>query len=254
MEMTVNRVAKMSGVSVRTLHHYDQIGLLSPERRSPSGYRLYGEGELLKLQQILFYRELEMPLEGIKAALDRPDFDPIAALSRHRALLERKADRISRLLSTIDKTLALLGGEKTMLSTEELYEGFPKEQAERWEREAKENWGTTEAYAQSRKRVGKMTKDQFAKVKEDGRKIEIEIAETFRKGLAPGSKETRLLIAKKVEHLRNFYEPNPEIVKGLGAMYEEHPEFRAFYEKLAEGLAAYLREAMRIFAVEEMKG
>lgn len=253
MSYTVHEVAALAGLSVRTLHHYDRIGLLSPEGRSPAGYRLYGEKDLFRLQQVLFYRELEMPLARIKAELDRPGFDPIEALASHRALLEERAARIARLLSTIDRTIARLGGEDSMLTTEELYEGFPKEKAERWEREAKESWGATEAYAQSKRRVARMTKERWAAVMAEGREIDAGLAEAFAKGLAPGSGEVRALVGRKVAQLGNFYEPSAEIVAGLGAMYEESPEFRAHYDELAPGLAGFLKEAMALYAREEMR-
>ncbi len=249
---TVHEVARMAGVSVRTLHHYDRIGLLEPADRSPAGYRLYEEKDLFRLQQILFYRELDMPLERIKKELDEPGFDPVTALRDHRRLLEERAGRIARLIATIDRTIARLGGEEPMLTTEELYEGFPREKAERWEREAKEQWGATEAYAESRMKVARMSKERWAEVKKEGGEIDAALAEALARGLAPGAPETRGLVARKVAHLRNFYEPSPEMIAGLGAMYVDHPEFRAHYDAVAPGLAEYLRDAMAIYAREEM--
>jgi len=249
----VREVAAMAGVSVRTLHHYDRLGLLAPSSRSPSGYRLYEEKDLLRLQQILFYRELDMSLDRIKAELDRPDFDPIAALESHRALLEERASRVARLIETIDKTIASLGGGKAMLSTEELYEGFPKEKAERWEREAKERWGSSEAYAQSRKRVERMTKERWKQVKDEGTAIDAALAEALAKGEAPRGREVQALIARKAEHLRNFYEPSPELFAGLGETYVDNPEFKAHYEAIAPGLAEFLREAMAAYAAAGMR-
>ena len=248
MNYRVKELAELAGVSVRALHHYDAIGLLSPARRSPSGYRLYGPDDLLRLQQILFYRELEMPLDGIARELGRPDFDPAAALVAHRARLEEKLGRLRRLVATIDATLARLGGEEDELKPEELYEGFPKETAERWEREAAENWGDTDAYRESRKRVGRMSKERWAEVKAEGGAVDEALADAMRRGVAPESDEALALVERKVAHLRNFYEPSREMVKGLGEMYVQHPEFRALYEKQAPGLAEYLRDAMAAWA------
>src|SRR5512142_78697 len=105
---TVQQLARLAGVSVRTLHYYDQIGLLKPSARTAAGYRLYGEADLLRLQQILFFRELDFPLTEIQAILDQPDFDQVKALRDHRLLLQQEADRLGRLLNTIEKTISRL--------------------------------------------------------------------------------------------------------------------------------------------------
>ena len=128
---TVHQVAEMAGVSVRTLHHYDHIGLLKPAARTAAGYRLYGEHDLLRLQQILLFRELDVPLETIRSILDDPGFDPVEALEAHRHTLEGQAARLARLLQTIDKTIQRIKGDTMAISDEELYEGLPKEQSER---------------------------------------------------------------------------------------------------------------------------
>ena len=126
MEHRVSRVARMAGVSVRALHHYDRIGLLKPSGRSQSGYRLYAERDLLRLQQILFYRELEVPLRRIREILDAPSFDGVAALAEHRALLEERGRRAARLIETIDRTLARLRGGREMLSRRRAVRGLPE--------------------------------------------------------------------------------------------------------------------------------
>ena len=141
MSHTVSRLARIAGVSVRTLHRYDRIGLLKPTARSGAGYRLYGEQDRLRLQQILFYRELDVPLGRIREILDAPGFDLVAALASHRAVLEERARRIAVLIRTIDRTTASLQGERAMLTDDELYEGFPKEKVEAWKAEAQERWG-----------------------------------------------------------------------------------------------------------------
>jgi DNA-binding transcriptional MerR regulator len=174
---TVSRLARLAGVSVRTLHHYDRIGLLRPTDRSAAGYRLYGEADLYRLQQVLFYRELDIPLERIRTILDEPGFDPLAALASHRAELEQSRARLGRLIETIDQTTARLRGEDTMLKDEELYEGFPEEKAEAWQAEAKARWGST--YEESNRRVrswskldGELTRDEGADERYERRKAE----------------------------------------------------------------------------------
>jgi len=135
---TISQLAKMAGVSARTLRHYDQIGLLEPSSRSAAGYRQYERRDLLRLQQILFFRELDFPLGEIQAILDDPDFDQVQALEGHRQRLQRRMARLSQLLHTLDKTLLQLTEDNMTLTDEELYEGFTKEQRERYEREANE--------------------------------------------------------------------------------------------------------------------
>ncbi len=137
---TVHQLASLAGISVRTLHHYDHIGLLKPSARSAAGYRLYGTEDLLRLQQILLYRELDLPLEEIRRILDDPGFDPVRALAQHRRTLELHAERLARLLHTIDRTIARLTEVDMSLSDEELYEGLPKEQVDRWKREVNERY------------------------------------------------------------------------------------------------------------------
>jgi DNA-binding transcriptional MerR regulator len=244
---TIKKLAEMAGVSVRTLHHYDAIGLVTPGSRSASGYRLYGEEELLRLQQVLFYRELDMSLEEIGRILDRPDYDPVAALEAQARLLTARALRIARLIDTVGRTIGRIKGE-SMLSDEELYAGFDKAEIEKVKAEAKERWGGTEAYAQSQRRVAKMSRDEWAKVIAEGEAVDRAAAEAMRRGDDPASASAQSIMARKFEHLRAFYEPTPEMFAGLGRMYVEDERFKKRYEDLAHGLADYLGRAMAAFA------
>lgn len=137
---SVKKLAKLAGVSVRTLHLYDQMGLLKPSVRTEARYRLYGEKELLRLQQILFYRELDFPLKDICTILDDPAFDLVQALEGHRKALLAKKERINTLVGTIEKTLVTLKN-KTMLQVEDLYKGIPQEKMEAYRTEAMAKWG-----------------------------------------------------------------------------------------------------------------
>ena len=238
----------MAGVSVRTLHLYDQKGLVSPSRRTPAGYRLYGEADLLRLQQVLFYRELDFSLEDIRSALDSPGFDNVGALRRHRRLLELKAERLSTLMGTIDRTIRNLIGEDDMLSDKDLYEGFDDETIERYEQEAKASWGGTDAYKQSRRRVRAMSKEQWQAVKARGEEITLAFADVFKAGKRPEGPEAMEVCTRWVGHLKAFYDPTPEMIEGLGVMYADHPEFRATYEKYAPGLADWLKPVLAAYA------
>jgi DNA-binding transcriptional MerR regulator len=243
---TVKELAAMAGVSVRTLHHYDAIGLVRAAARSASGYRLYGEEELLRLQQVLFYRELDMSLADIERILDSQGFDTASALEEHRRLLVARAERIARLMETVDRTIGRLKGE-TMTNDEELYAGFAKDEIESIKAEAKDRWGGTEAYAQSQRRVANMSKEEWAMVKAEGEAIDEAVAQAMRDGAKPESAIAQAAMARKYEHLRHFYEPSMEMFAGLGRMYVENERFKARYEAMAPGLADYLRRAMDAF-------
>ena len=137
---TVKKLADLAGTSVRTLHYYDRIGLLKPESRSDSGYRRYGEEAVLRLQQIMFFKELDFSLEEIREIISRPDFDLIEALQSHRFLLLKRAGRINTLISTVDKTIRKLKGE-TNMKIKEYYDGFSDTQVEKYRREVRQRWG-----------------------------------------------------------------------------------------------------------------
>jgi DNA-binding transcriptional MerR regulator len=249
---TVHQLAKLAAVSVRTLHHYDHIGLLKPSSHSSAGYRLYGETDLLRLQQILFYRELEIPLSDIRGILDQPGFDLVQALESQRTMLQKQAERLASLMITIDKTIAKLthvprffGVEETMeLSDAELYEGFSKEQIERYEREVRQRYDPQQV-AESNKRVRKMSKEQWQVVKQEGETITQLMAE--RMECDPGSPEVQAIVARHHTWIENFYPAPADYYRGLGQLYVEHEEFRAHYDNYRIGLADFMKSALDYF-------
>lgn len=245
---TVRQLAKAAGVSVRTLHHYDQIGLLKPSARSQTGYRLYGEADLLRLQQILFYRELDFPLADIKALLDRPGFDQVEALRGHRRMLTERAERLARLLRTVDRTIAKLTGEDTMsLTDEDIYAGFSAEERAKfkgYEAEAAARWG--ELAAESQRRVRAMTRAQWQAIQQEGSAITQRMAELM--GRPVDDADVQATIARQHAWIENFYPCSAEIFRGLGQMYVDDPRFAANYEKVKPGLAAFMRDAMACYA------
>jgi DNA-binding transcriptional MerR regulator len=243
MTYTVQQLASLSGVTVRTLHHYDEIKLLSP-RREANGYRIYGEPELMRLQQILFFRELEIPLEEIGSILAKPDFDMTSALLQHRAAIESKRLRLGNLLGTIDKTLAKISGEKTM-SDDELFDAFWEKHETEYAAEAEQRWGNTEAYKQSKERTKNYTKEDFKRMAKEGEELTRQIAAAMPSG--PASAETQALIQKHYDAIRNFYDPSPELYRGLGKMLAEDARFRAYYEKHDPALPEFMRDAMGVF-------
>ena len=242
---TVHQLASLAGVSVRTLHHYDQIGLLTPSARSAAGYRLYGTEDLMRLQQILLFKELDLPLAEIRRILDDPGFDPVRALAQHRRTLELRAERLARLLNTIDRTIARLTEVDMSLTDEELYEGLPKEQVDRWKQEMNERYDPG-LVAESNRRVHAMSKEQWNDVKAEGDAISRRMAELM--GRAPGDPEVQKTVARQHAWIENFYPCSAEMFQGLGQHYAEHPEFRANYDKYRPDLADFMRDAMAYYA------
>ncbi len=243
---TVQQLARLAGVSVRTLHYYDQIGLLKPSARTAAGYRLYGEADLLRLQQILFFRELDFPLTEIQAILDQPDFDQVKALRDHRLLLQQEADRLGRLLKTIEKTISKLTEDNmTPMADEELYEGFTPEQIERYTREVNEQYDP-KTVAEANRRVRNMTKAQWQAVKVEGGTVTQQLADLMDK--KPNDAAVQAAIARHYAWVDHFWHPTAESYRGLGQGYAQHPEFRAFYEKYRPGLADFMCAAMSYYA------
>lgn len=242
---TIKQLAKMAGVTVRTLHYYDEIGLLKPTMRSNTGYRQYGQPELLRLQQILFFKELNFPLDKIGRILDDPDFDQIEALQTHRRWLLQQSERLAVLLQTIDKTILKLTEAEMSLTDEELYEGFTKEQIERYEREVNEQYDP-ELVAESKRRVGKMSKEQWQAIKADGDEVTRLIASLADR--EPNDPEVQAAIARHHAWIENFYPASADVYRGLGSLYTGNDEFRQTYDKYRPGLADFMQAAMTYYA------
>jgi DNA-binding transcriptional MerR regulator len=244
MSYTIQRLANLAGVTVRTLHYYDEIGLLKPAQIKENGYRIYEEHELLHLQQILFFREIDFPLEKIKRIMSDPSFSIEKALRDQRQLLELKKKRLTDLTRTIDKTLNKITKQNPM-KDEKLYDGFSKEKIEKYAEEAKERWGHTEAYKQSQERAKKMSKGDMARIQKESDALMKEIAAVINK--KPSDTTVQKLIDRHYNNLRNFYEPNLEMYRGLGNMYVDDSRFTAYFEKYAKGLAIFMRDAINAY-------
>lgn len=244
MTYTINQLAKLAGVSVRALHHYDAVGLLQPGRVRKNGYREYGEKELLLLQQILFFRELDFPLSEIKKIILSPGFDLSQALNDQKRLIEIKKKRLSALAKTIEETIKKLLKENNM-NDQELYASFSKEEGDKYAAEARERWGNTEAYKQSQERAKRMSKEDWARIAKEGDDLMKEFAASM--GDGAGSDKVQGLVQRHYDALRNFYEPNLEMYRGLGEMYVADSRFSAYYEKYAPGLAVFMQEAISKF-------
>lgn len=241
---SVQQLSKLAGVSIRTLHYYDRIGLLKPAERTEKGYRIYSKIELLKLQQILFYKTLDFPLKEIATILDDPDFDLIKALEFHQVEISKRADRLTQLLITVNKTLHSLKNKKNMISDKELYEGFSQEQIDVMRTEVKKKWGADELLAVEN-RIHELGKDGWNDHKAKGEKINQRLADLM--DLNPADPQVQQAIVLHFRHLNFYYEVTKERYEGLGKMYVEDERFKAYYDKYRDGLAVFLRDAIWVF-------
>lgn len=248
---TVNQLARLAGISVRTLHHYDEIGLLKPAFIGENRYRYYGEEELLRLQQILIHRELDMPLSEIGAILDAPGFDRLATLQRQRERLEEQAKRYAGMVRTIDRTIARLKGERTMTDAD-LYSGIVslEKQAE-YEAWLIERYGAglKSEIDSSRKAMAELSDAEQAAMMEELRLVEDGLAEGLRRGLPPQATALDPLIERHRAWVASAWARDCPLdaYVGLAEVYE-HPDFRKRYEAIEPGFADYLVTAMRAWA------
>lgn len=243
MNYSVGQVAGFAGVTVRTLHHYDDISLLVPSERSHAGHRRYSDADLDRLQQILFYRELGFPLEEVAALLDDPDADPRAHLRRQHELLTARIEKLQKMAAAVEHAMEA----RTMglnLTPEEKFEVFGDD-PEQYAEEVEERWGDTDEYADSQRRTASYTK-------EDWKRIQAEAADWGERYGAlmsadePPTGEAAITLAE--EHRQHictwFYECTYEIHRCLGEMYVSDERFKAFYDALRPGLAEHLRDAI----------
>ncbi len=241
---TVKQLARIAGVSTRTLHYYDQIGLLTPERNPGNGYRLYGRVALLRLQQILFLRELGLSLEEIQQVIDRPDFDLLEALQNHREALLTRMERLSELLQTVERTILHLKGNVEM-ENQELFAGFSEEKQKEYEEEIRQKYGDTEAYRESTRCWGSYSVEKKQQILAEAGQIYRDLVAVM--PLGPESPQAQDGIARWHQNLRYFYEPTSEIMLGLAEMYTDHPEFAATFARIHPDLAQFLREAIQVY-------
>ncbi len=249
--MNVGEVAALAGVTVRTLHHYDRIGLLSPSGRTAAGYRQYAPADLDRLHQVLLYRELGFPLEEVATLLDDPSADPEAHLRRQHRLLRDRLERTSEMIAAVEKEMEARN-MGISLTPEERFEVFGEHDPAQYEAEVEERWGETDAYAQSKRRTAAYTKDDWVRIKTEGADIERRFADAMRSGAAPDSPEAMDVAEENRQHIsRNFYECSPEMHAGLGRMYVEDERFTAHYEEIAPGLAQYVSTAVQANAARQ---
>jgi DNA-binding transcriptional MerR regulator len=240
MRYTVKEVADMAGVTRRTLHYYDEIDLLKPSTVADNDYRYYEAEAIGKLQQILFFRELDFSLKEIKVMMQRPNFNRLESLKKQRAALEKQVGRLSKLIDTIDQTISHINGEIEM-KTQDLFSGFDEATQEAYAEEAAQRWDADKVKA-SMQKWKKLSEKQKAAVMAEASEIHQSLVANMDKGY--DSNEVQILVGRWYGHLHHFYQPTLEIFRGLGQGYEEDPQFAAIYEKLHPDMPAFFHAAI----------
>jgi DNA-binding transcriptional MerR regulator len=249
MMYTVKQLSDLAGVSVRTLHYYDEIDLLKPSSVGENGYRYYADDEVLRLQQILFFRELDFSLQAIRTILDDPAFDVIAALYAHRDALQDRIQRLHNLIQTVDSTILHLTGEVNM-SKKKLFAGFSAEEEERYHQEAREQYGA-ETVDASYKLWNSYTPQKREQIIAEGGAIYTDMIAQMAQGAA--SAAVQQIVARWHQHLRYFYEPTVEILRGLGQHYVDHPDFARNFREMHPDLPEFVRDAIAIYC-DQLEG
>lgn len=242
MVYTVKQLARLTGVSVRTLHHYDEIGLFAPTVVGANGYRYYDEPSVLRLQSILFYRELDFPLAAIKALVNRPDFDVLAALREQRAALEARQGRLHRLIATIDATIVHL--KENTMSTRQLFADLSPAEERRLGDEAARRWDPKIVRA-SQKKYAAYSAAQKQRIKDEGNAVYRDLAAALAEG--PAADITQAGIARWHRHMEYFWSPNDEQLLGLADLYNDDPRFRQNFDGFDPHLAPFMREAVKVY-------
>lgn len=244
MAFTVGELSRLTGVTVRALHHYDEIGLCRPSQRSAAGYRIYDEHDVLRLQQVLVFRELGVPLDEIGAAIDDAS-DRAALLRKHRAELARKRAQIDAMLAAVDAALGVLEKGNTTMQPEDfkaLFDGFNPED---YEEEARARWGETDAYKESARRTKQYGKPEWEAIRRESEAIYARLAQLMQQGAAVSDPAVQAGVEEHRRHIeRWFYPCSKQMQHGLGEMYVADPRFTANLDKVAPGFARFLRDAI----------
>ena len=246
---TVKQLSKLAGVTPRTLHHYDAIGLLKPSRVGDNGYRYYGEDALLRLQQILFYRELDIPLDDIKKIMGRRDFDVLGALQSHKDALKKQMARLNRLINTVDNTINHLKGNNIM-SEKAYFEGFNEEEQEKYALEAEGLYGA-EGVRASMKKWKAYSEEQKQRIMEEGSKTYTDMIAAMPKGA--DSLEAQAIVERWRKHMDYFWTPKLDQLLDLANGYNDDPRFKATFDKMHPELAEFMREAVKVYVANRQK-
>ncbi|WP_123024859.1 MerR family transcriptional regulator [Mycolicibacterium stellerae] len=241
---TVGAVATLTGVSVRTLHHYDHIGLVVPSLRTSAGYRAYTDADIERLHLVLVYRSVGLPLEEIRTLLDNADADVVGHLQHQHALLVGQADRLNDTIKAVEE---LMNAHRRgiQLSAREQVDIFGTTAfSEEYAREAEQRWGDTDAWKQSQQRTARFGKDDWLRVKADGDALLAALAEAKRGGVAPGSPRAKELAARHRASIEQFYECGDEMHRCLVEMYLADERFTRYYDDVEPGLAQFVHDVV----------
>jgi DNA-binding transcriptional MerR regulator len=246
---TVKQLAELAGVTPRTLHHYDEIGLLKPSRIGDNGYRYYAEEALLRLQQIMLYRELDVPLDDIKKILGRRNFDVLSALESHKIALRKRAERIDKIIQTVDDTILNLKGKKEM-TKKQLFQAFSEEQQAEYEKEAMQKYDP-ETVKTSNKKWKTYTAAEKQRIFDEGNAVYADMIAAMPKGA--GSAEAQACVDRWRKHMNYFWTPNLDQLNGLANLYNDDPRFKANFDQMHPNLAEFMREAVAIYVKQHKK-
>jgi len=242
----VSELARRTRLTVRTLHHYDRIGLVRPSRRSAGGYRLYAARDLGRLEQVLFFRELGFALEDIRKIMNARAFERQRALAAQRALLVEKAGRVRRMIETIDQTLAALTRGEDPVPDEKEFDMFGDFEPKQYEDEVKQRWGNTDAYRESQRRTKQYGPAQWKAIKAEAETITRELADRMAEGTTPDAPAALALAERHRLHMdRWFYPVSHAMHVKLAEMYVSDPRFTATYDDVRPGLARYIHDAIQ---------
>jgi DNA-binding transcriptional MerR regulator len=240
---TVKQLSEIAGITPRTLRYYDRIDLLKPSRVGSNGYRYYDEAALLKLQQILLYRELELPLERIREIVNRPGFDPLAALEDHKLELARRRARIERLIATVDETILHLKGKKEM-TDKQLFAAFSEEDQAEMEKEAIKLYDPETVRTSNRKWKAYSAAEK-QRILDEGNAVYLELVAAIPAG--PASPAAQAGVERWRRHMDNFWTPDPDQLVALAEHYSLDARFKANFDKIDPRLATFMGEAVRIY-------
>lgn len=241
--LTVKQLSKLAHVTPRTLRYYDQIGLLKPDSIGDNGYRYYLDESLFKLQQIMFYRELDIPLEQIKSIMGQKDYDLQQALENHKQQLGRRIKRIENLIATVDETLKYIKGEEKM-NKKVLFEAFTEEEEAKMEQEALQMYDP-DTVKESYRKWNNYSKAEKQKIGDEGNAVYQGFVDSMNKGAA--SPEAQDCVKRWREHMNYFWIPNIEQLSGLADLYNDDPRFKKNFDKIHPDLAGFVREAVSIY-------
>ena len=236
---TINQIAKLCGVSVRTLHYYDEIGLFLPSTTADNGYRQYDEMSIAKLQEILFFKELDIPLKDIKKIMETPGYDKNEVLKSHHKLLAMKRNRLDKIIKLVEDNLK---SDKVNIKEFDMTE--IKKHIDKYKDEVQQKWGHTDAYKQSVQKTAKYTDEDLQRANDHWNKLFSDFADCMRK--SPGCKGADTLVQEWQNHITdNFYDCTDEILLGLADMYVYDERFKSNIDKHGENLAEFISESIK---------